>query len=155
MSLPRLESYPPKTLESQKDFRFQTSVRTTEEMVRLIETVIRAMAEAGYSKKDQFAIRLALEEAIVNGIKHGNQNDRTKRVRVRYQVKAGWVLAEVEDQGKGFDPNQVPDPLDLENLDQPSGRGLLLMRSYTTWIRHNPRGNQVTLGKYRSPTNDH
>jgi serine/threonine-protein kinase RsbW len=98
---------------------------------------------------------LALEEAIVNGIKHGNQNDRTKRVRVRYQVKAGWVLGEVEDQGQGFDPNQVPDPLALENLDQTSGRGLLLMRSYMTWIRHNPHGNQVTLCKYRSPSNDH
>ena len=55
------------------------------------------------------------------------------------------VLAEVEDEGPGFKPEEVPDPLALENLERSSGRGLFLMRSYMTWVRHNERGNEVTM----------
>ena len=55
-----------------------------------------------------------------------------------------------EDEGPGFDPHQVPDPLAPENLEKSSGRGLLLMRTYMTWIRYNECGNQVTLCKQRS-----
>jgi serine/threonine-protein kinase RsbW len=55
------------------------------------------------------------------------------------------VLAEVQDQGAGFDPRQVPDPLAPENRDRPRGRGLLLMRSYLSWVRFNRRGNGVRL----------
>lgn len=129
---------------------YQRGVRTTAEIGEVIEAVAAAMAAAGYLDKDRFAVRLALEEAIVNAIKHGHQGDSTKRVWVRCQVRTDRVLAEVKDQGKGFDPRQVPDPLAPENLDRPSGRGLLLMRSYVTWLRFNERGNGVTLCKARS-----
>jgi serine/threonine-protein kinase RsbW len=95
-------------------------------------------------------MRLALEEALVNAVKHGNKGDATKRVRVRYQVTAAGVLVEVEDDGTGFDPLKVPDPCAPENLERLSGRGLLLMRSYMTWVRFNPCGNCVTLYERRS-----
>jgi serine/threonine-protein kinase RsbW len=119
-------------------------------MGKVIEAIAAAMAAARYPEKDRFAVRLALEEAIVNAIKHGHRGDPTKRVRVRYQVSPNRVLAEVRDEGAGFDPRRVPDPLAPENLDRPSGRGLLLMRSYVTWLRFNERGNCVTLCKARS-----
>jgi serine/threonine-protein kinase RsbW len=125
-------------------------VKTAAETTRVTEAVVAAMAAAGYPDTDRFAVRLALEEAIVNGVKHGHRGDVTKRVRVRYHVSAERVLAEVEDQGAGFDPHQVPDPCDEDKLDKPSGRGLLLMRSYLTWLRFNERGNGVTLCKARS-----
>jgi serine/threonine-protein kinase RsbW len=108
------------------------------------------MAAAGYPEKDLFRLRLALEEALVNAVKHGNRGDPAKQVRVRYQVTRERTLAEVEDEGEGFDPGQVHDPLAPENLERPGGRGLLLMRSFMTWCRFHGRGNRVTLCKDRS-----
>jgi serine/threonine-protein kinase RsbW len=116
----------------------------------VIEPVIKAMAAEGYAKPDLFGVRLALEEAIVNAFKHGNQGDSGKRVRVRYHVNAERVLVQVEDEGPGFDPHQVPDPLTPDNLKRPGGRGLLLMRTYMNWMRYNARGNCVTMCKRRS-----
>jgi serine/threonine-protein kinase RsbW len=60
------------------------------------------------------------------------------------------ALAEVQDQGPGFDPEAVPDPMAPENLDRPCGRGLLLIRHYTTWVRYHDCGNLVTLCKHRT-----
>ncbi len=127
------------------------SLHTTAEVAEAVCRVTEAMAGLGYPERDVFGMRLALEEALVNALKHGNRGDPRKEARLRYRVDAGRVLAEVEDEGPGFDPNEVPDPLDPENLDRPSGRGLLLMRSYTTWLRFNRRGNRLTLCKERTP----
>jgi serine/threonine-protein kinase RsbW len=120
------------------------------EVVPTVEAVVAAMAAAGYAEKDLFAMRLALEEALVNGIKHGNQGDPARRVFVRYRVGPEQALVEVEDQGPGFDPAGVPDPLAPGGLERPGGRGLLLMRAYLTWVRYNDRVNAVTLCKSRS-----
>jgi serine/threonine-protein kinase RsbW len=124
-------------------------ISSTEEVSSAIEVVVAAMAAEGYSEKEQFGMCLALEEALVNAIRHGNCGDRSKEVRLRYYVTGWRALVEVEDEGAGFDPQQVPDPLTPENLERPNGRGLLLMRSYMTWIRFNARGNRVTLCKRR------
>ena len=128
----------------------RVSVRAAAEVGRVADAVVAAMAAAGYPDRDRFAVRLALEEAVANAVKHGHQGDPAKRVRVGYRVRADRVLMEVEDQGAGFDPRRVADPRDPENLDKPCGRGLLLMRSYTTWLRFNARGNRVTLCRARS-----
>jgi serine/threonine-protein kinase RsbW len=126
-------------------------VRSPQATARLLETIRSAMSESGYQAKDIFAVCLALDEAIVNAVEHGHRGDGLKSVRVAYQVGPGLVLAEVEDQGPGFDPSQVPDPTAPENLDKPCGRGLFLMRRMMTWIHHSSRGNCVTLCRYRSP----
>ena len=126
-------------------------VRSRSDVAPLLERVCGAMAAEGYPERDVFAVRLALEEALVNAIKHGHKNDPGKQVAVRYHVDAGRVLARVEDEGPGFDPQAVPDPLAPGNLEKPSGRGLLLMRHYLRWVRHNARGNAITLCKHRSP----
>src|SRR5262245_33188469 len=126
------------------------SLRSMVEATPVLDGVARAMADAGYPEKDCFGIRLALEEAVANAIKHGLRSDPTRRARVRYHVGADCVLAEVEDDGPGFDPTRVPDPLAPENLERECGRGLLLMRSLLTWCRFNRRGNRVTLCKCRS-----
>jgi serine/threonine-protein kinase RsbW len=115
------------------------------EMAPVIETALTAMTNLGYPPKDIFGARLALEEAICNAIKHGHQHDPTKVVEVRYCIRADHFLLEVEDQGPGFDPALVPDATVPENLERPCGRGLLLMRHYATWVRHNREGNCVTL----------
>ncbi len=126
------------------------SVRSTDELGRILEPLAAQLAAAGFPEKDVFAVRLAMEEALVNAIKHGHRSDPAKEAHVRYEVSGEHFLAEVEDQGPGFDPEAVPDPLAPENLEKPSGRGLLLIRSYMTWVRFNECGNRVTLCKRRS-----
>src|SRR5262245_27679665 len=99
------------------------SVRSTAEMGRVIDDVAAAMDAAGYPARDVFAVRLALDEALANAVKHGHMGDASRPVRVRYRVGGGRTLAEVKDQGSGFDPAGVPDPTTEENLERPSGRG--------------------------------
>src|SRR5262249_29045210 len=96
-------------------------VRSTAEAAPVLGQAVAAMEGAGYSQKDCFGMRLALEEAVANAVKHGHRGDPAKRVRVRYHVMPECVLAEVEDQGPGFDPSRVPDPLAPENLERGSG----------------------------------
>jgi serine/threonine-protein kinase RsbW len=129
----------------------EARLRLAEEVVPVREDVMAVLAEQGYPARDRAALRLALEEAIVNGLRHGNQGDPAKCVRVRYRVTADALLAEVEDEGPGFDPDGVPDPTRDENLERPGGRGLLLIRHFMTWVRFSGRGNRVTLCKHRSP----
>jgi serine/threonine-protein kinase RsbW len=128
----------------------EQALQTFAEIGAILDDVLAAMTAAGYPEKDQFAVRLALDEALANGIKHGNRHDPGKWVWLRYRVTAEAVLAEVEDQGPGFNPGTVPNPLAPENLERFSGRGLFLMRAYMTWVRHNERGNCITLCKDRS-----
>jgi len=125
----------------------RTSISTVEEMPHVLEKVTGAMATLGYPHRDIFGIRLTLEEAVINAIRHGHQNDPAKQVQVRYRINQDRVLLEIEDQGPGFDPYQIPDPTAPENLENPGGRGLLLMRSFTTWMRFNDTGNCVTCCK--------
>jgi serine/threonine-protein kinase RsbW len=124
-------------------------LRRTAQVTPLLDAVLAAMDKQGYTPANCRELRLVLEEAIVNGLKHGNGGDPAKRVRVRYRVGPEAVVAEIEDEGPGFDPARVPDPTALENLDKPSGRGLLLMQHYTNWLCYSGRGNHLTFCKYR------
>ena len=123
-----------------------------EEMLPLVKIVTGAMELLGFRENDILHVRLAMEEAVINSFKHGNRNDPSKQVSVRFEVGHEQVLVEVEDQGQGFDPSQVPDPTTPENLKRSSGRGILMMRTFMTWIRFSERGNCVTLCKCPSVT---
>jgi len=108
------------------------------------------MARLGYPDADLFAVRLALEEAVMNAIKHGHNGDTSREVPVRYDVTPEQVVIEVEDEGPGFDPDQVLDPRSPEALERPCGRGLYLMRCFMNSVQYNDRGNTVTMCKQRS-----
>jgi serine/threonine-protein kinase RsbW len=125
-------------------------IRSTEHAAHALDQVDDALVHEGFSSRDRFAVRLALEEALVNGLKHGNGNDPGKEVRCWWTVSPSGFKAVVEDEGPGFDRRRVPDCRADENLARPSGRGLLLMRSAMTWVRLNRRGNRVTLYKRRT-----
>lgn len=95
-------------------------------------------------------VGLAVREAVANAIRHGNQEDPQKRVEIDFRVAAGEVVIVVQDEGEGFDPNEVPDPLADENLLRPNGRGLLFMRNFMDSIEYSARpegGTVVTLRK--------
>jgi serine/threonine-protein kinase RsbW len=126
------------------------SLSSPSDALPVLDIVAEEMAAAGYPEEDRFGLRLALEEAIVNAIRHGNRGDPSRRIRLRFDVGPDRVLAEVEDEGEGFDPDRVPDPRLRASWERHSGRGLLLMRHHTTWLRYNPLGNCVTLCKDRS-----
>ena len=126
------------------------AIRLPAEIGPFLERVVETLRAAGYAQKDEFGVRLALEEALVNAIKHGHRGDPAKQVQVRYRVEIDRATFEVEDQGPGFRPEQVPDPLAPENLDRDCGRGLLLMRKFMTSVHHNDTGTCVMLCKCRT-----
>ena len=101
---------------------------------------------------DVFSIRLALEEALINAIKHGNQMDRSKNVRVSYQVFADRFEVRIADEGGGFILDDVPDPTAVENLERPCGRGIMLMRHYMSSVSYSSCGNSVAMTKLRNGT---
>ena len=114
------------------------------------DCVVEAMITREYSEAEVFGVRLALEEALVNAVKHGNRNDPTKWVWASWHVGPRRVLVEIEDDGDGFEPRAVPDPCAPENLERCCGRGMLLIRTYMSWVRYNSRGNRVTMIKRRA-----
>ncbi len=128
----------------------QLLVRTPDDMARAIETMCAELRSTQFVSKEIMGIRLALEEAIVNSIKHGHQYDVHKEVHIAYSVQDSRFHAEITDQGPGFDPSAVPDPLADENLDRPCGRGVFLIHNYMTEVTYNEKGNSVVMIKDRS-----
>jgi serine/threonine-protein kinase RsbW len=116
------------------------------------EQLVKAMRTANFSDRDQFAVQLALAEAVSNAVRHGNASDPGKRVHLAYAVDSQRVWLRIEDEGKGFAVDRVPDPTLIENLDRTNGRGLFLIRNYMDVVEHNGRGNIVTMIKFRSCT---
>lgn len=121
----------------------------TAEGPRVQSALMERLSAHHYSEKAIFGIRLAVEEALVNAVKHGNQLDRSKNVRVRFTVSEREVVIEIADEGPGFRPEDVPDPTDPENLERPCGRGLMLMRAYMTECDFVPPGNVCRMRRVR------
>ncbi len=121
---------------------------------RVQDLIEEALQASAYTEHDIFAIKLALEEALVNAIKHGNQMDPDKRVFVVYHVTPERFDIRITDEGIGFNPEDVPDPTQPENLERCCGRGLLLIRNVITEVSYHGRGNVVTMSKLRNGTPD-
>lgn len=116
-----------------------------EELDRLQDSVLHAVAAVGFDEASTFAVRLALEEAVANAFRHGNAEDPSKTVTVRYEVSTHEIRLSVEDEGPGFDPGSVPDPTEDANLEIPSGRGIMLMRAYMTSVEIVAPGNRIDM----------
>lgn len=116
---------------------------------RVRELVADRLRQSGYDEREILDILQALEEAVVNAIKHGNQCDHRKRLRIAFCVGNDCFEVCVQDEGKGFDPERVPNPLDIQRLELPCGRGLLMMRHFMSEVRHLSPGNAVVMVKRR------
>jgi serine/threonine-protein kinase RsbW len=117
----------------------------------LVSQLMAALDRLGYPETSRFAVRLAVEEAISNAFHHGHKSlpDHTP-IHVEYQVDAGSVTIRIDDQGPGFNPDALPDPTLDENLENPSGRGVMLMRAYMSRVEFENRGSTVIM-HYRRP----
>ena len=115
---------------------------------RLVQDrIIDLLEQLNFPMRDVFGVRLALEEALVNAIKHGNRMDPNKSVRIECEARDDRVRIIIEDEGEGFNVTRVPDPTEEENLEKPGGRGIMLMRSFMTPIEYNDRGNRLVMEK--------
>jgi serine/threonine-protein kinase RsbW len=133
-------------------------------LVDLVHAASEKMAElAGFPSEDGLDVGMAVREAVINAIRHGNREDPALVVDVTMRWAADTLEVRVRDRGNGFDPAQVPDPRSGENLLRSSGRGLLLMRAFVDdVVFRKPRqgGTEVTLVKRRrepetaEPTDD-
>jgi serine/threonine-protein kinase RsbW len=109
------------------------------------QEVLAALQQHGYDHAAVFAIRLALEEALSNALRHGNVGNPARSIVLEFEIDAQQVILHIQDEGEGFDPSSVPDPTAAENLDIPAGRGLMLMRSFMAEVIIHPPGNRVTM----------
>jgi serine/threonine-protein kinase RsbW len=131
------------------EFKVRIPSSTTEGQ-KVQERIISRLEAIGFPARGIFGVRLALEEALVNAIKHGNGLDPNKHVSVVCQISQEKVRVIIEDEGAGFRLQDVPDPTDDENLEKPCGRGIMLMRAFLSVVEYNERGNRVILEKHRN-----
>lgn len=117
----------------------------------LRDQIVDAVESQGYTPASAFAVRLAFEEAITNAFRHGHRGlPPDAPVTVRFRVAPDEIEIDVQDAGPGFNPGAIPDPTLDQNLEMPSGRGLLLIRAYMSEVDFNERGNRVRM-VYRRP----
>lgn len=113
------------------------------------ERLLKIVCGLEYSQECAFAIRLALEEALVNAHKHGNRCDPGRKITISYDLDERRAIFRVRDEGPGFEPIRVPDPTLPDRLSLPTGRGIMLMRAYLDDLTYNDKGNEVQLTKER------
>ncbi|HXV77975.1 MAG TPA: ATP-binding protein [Candidatus Polarisedimenticolaceae bacterium] len=123
-------------------------------LVDLVHATSEKMAEfAGFDADEALNVGLALREAVINAMVHGNGQDPRLKVHISLVANATQLEAKIRDEGQGFDPDSEPDPTAEENLLNTSGRGLLLMRAFVDEVRftqHEKRGMEITLTKKRT-----
>ncbi len=117
---------------------------------RFMEPFLDELARRGWSGRDEFGIRMAMEEAIMNAIDHGNRRDPSKTVHIVIRLTSARFFAKITDQGDGFDPLKLPDPTLEENLENSRGRGVMLIKRFVDSATYNQKGNSVELRKVRS-----
>lgn len=118
---------------------------------KLCREIVAGIDPGLFSSAEIFGIQLAIEEAMVNAVEHGNDGDPAKHVTVEYSITPGTFEIAITDEGPGFKLQDVPDPCSDEGLSRASGRGIALMRAYMDVVEYNERGNCVHMAKRRSP----
>jgi serine/threonine-protein kinase RsbW len=116
---------------------------------QILDEVLAQLQAQHWVPHDIFSVHLAMHEALVNAIMHGNRLDAAKQVRVRCRLAPDLIRIEVADEGEGFNPIRVPNPTDPDRLESPNGRGVMLMKAFMSQVEYNDRGNRVVLEKRR------
>jgi serine/threonine-protein kinase RsbW len=133
------------------------SLNSTMESVGQVEAAADKMAgEAGLDEDERFHVTMAVREAAVNAVLHGNEYDPAKQIAVSCENTGDALIFTIADQGKGLDPETLPDPLAPENLLRGTGRGIFLIRSFMDEVhfRQLHPGTELTLVKHLAPAGD-
>jgi serine/threonine-protein kinase RsbW len=124
--------------------------------IEAIEDAAAAAAEfvsrSGIAPDAAFGIDMAVREAVTNAVLHGNRQDESKVVEIQFKSSSSAVEISVRDEGRGFNPESVPDPTEAQNLLKTSGRGILFMRTFmdeVEWTHHPEGGTVVRMVKKR------
>lgn len=130
----------------------ETLLDSTLESVDEAENIVLRMAGlAGLDEDDLHTFGMAVREAAVNAVVHGNRYNARKKVHLAVSRSPDRLTVSIGDEGEGFEATSIPDPLAAENLLRQSGRGLLLIRAFVDEFelrRRQPRGTEVRLVKY-------
>jgi serine/threonine-protein kinase RsbW len=113
----------------------------------VLQYLIERVSQLGLIKPERSNLFVALDEAFVNAVKHGNHNDPRKLVRITAELSSKEARFTVEDEGEGFNVQEIPDPRDPSNLFKASGRGVLLIYNIMDEVQYNERGNRLTMVK--------
>ena len=120
-------------------------------MKPVLEYLLDRVAKLGLIEVEQSNLYVALDEAFVNAVKHGNRHDPEKLLRVTAELSAREAIFTVEDEGDGFDVREIPDPRDPANLFKSSGRGVLLIYNIMDEVEYSDRGNRLKMVARRKP----
>jgi serine/threonine-protein kinase RsbW len=123
--------------------RLPSEVECIEEAVELVTRHCLAGQDA--TTKTRFRLQVVLSEALSNAIVRGNREDRRKWVDVRVELGPETIRLEITDEGAGFDPGAVPEPIHPDQLDEANGRGLYLIRKLVDAVEFNERGNSICM----------
>jgi serine/threonine-protein kinase RsbW len=124
------------------------------ESVSEVEAAADKLAdEAGLDEEERFRVTMAVREAAVNAVLHGNDYDPAKQITASFENDGKSLIFTIADQGKGLDPETLPDPLATENLLRGTGRGIFLIRSFMDEVRFRQLhpGTELTLVKHLAP----
>ena len=113
----------------------------------VLEYLQERVAKLGLIRPERSNLFIALDEAFVNAVKHGNKNDPAKLVKITAELSPAEASFTVEDEGEGFDIREIPDPCDPANLFRTSGRGVLLIYNIMDEVEYNAQGNRVKMVK--------
>lgn len=130
--------------------RSYTLDSTLETVDKSEQAATEVATENGFSEDEILQIAMAVREAAVNAVLHGNGYDPDKKVRLDFELRGHDLIITIRDQGKGLDLSKVPDPLSPENLLKTSGRGIFLIRSFMDAVEINPSqtGTEIKLIKH-------
>jgi serine/threonine-protein kinase RsbW len=117
----------------------------------VLQYLLARVAKLGLIAPERSNLFIALDEAFVNAVKHGNKNDPSKLVRVGAELSPKEACFTIEDEGAGFDVATIPDPRDPANLFKSSGRGVLLIYNIMDEVEYNAQGNRVKMVKRPEP----
>jgi len=133
-----------------QDRRSYTLDSTLETVDNAEQKASEVAAENGFSEDEVMQIAMAVREAAVNAVLHGNAYDPDKKVRLDFERVKGDLIITIRDQGKGLDLEKIPDPLAPDNLLKTSGRGIFLIRSFMDEVEIHPSqtGTEIKLIKH-------
>ena len=126
-----------------------TMESTLESVNKAEEMADKAASQAGFDEDVRGGISMAVREAMINAVMHGNGYSPEKRVKLSFEQSGGNLVITIRDEGEGMDPAEVPDPLAPENLMKQSGRGIFLMRAFMDDVKFRKLepGTEITLIK--------